>query len=223
MAARGARAAIPPELVAQHRAHTRRTIRLYGLGVFLMAVVIALIFGIYAFFANRQFTADRSYATAATAYAEGRYGDAERDLRTALSIRPNDDILHYDLGRVLLAEQRYGAAYTELETTARTHQLPTAYVVAAITALRWHHPAQARVAAQGAVRLASDFAPSHALLAMANRALGHQADAAREFAAARGYGYTGQSLDQLLAPYTLETPNGDAPFMSGRGSNSDGG
>ncbi len=200
----GIEGGVAPEIVAARRRQTRRTLRLYGIGVAAVALLILLIFFIYNFFAAVALGTNAHIARADTAFARGRYAVAEGELRAAAGINSGDYTILLDLGIVLLREGRYNAALTTLRQAEDARRIPTAYLYAAVAGLAMHRPDLAHGDAQIGLALAPRDAELSAALAYGDQGLGDTARGARELAAARSDGYTGHGVRDWIANATLE-------------------
>ena len=110
MATRNAGMVVPPEIRAGRRRERARIVRLYAIGVGVMARVIGGIFGVYNHFAGVELTTNRHIAAAMSDYARGHLNGAESELRTALAVKGDDYTVNYDLGIVQLKRGLRGDA-----------------------------------------------------------------------------------------------------------------
>jgi len=197
----------PPEIVAQNRAHRRRMLRLYGIGVVGLALVVLTIFLAYDVYQQHLLDVNHHVAAAYSAYSHGDLGTAEQQLRGALSLDDGNYTAHLDLGLVLLKAGRYSDARAELHRAGDINHVATAYLYAGVAALAMRQPQLARgEMAQALAQTPYDDAVN-AVAAMADRAAGRAATAARELAVARSYGYTGATLKDYIARAILEGPS----------------
>ena len=211
--ARETRVALPPEIVAMQRQRRQRTLRLYGIAVGVIALLsLGLLFGYGSLF-NAGITTDlrfsNAFSAASAALSKGEVRVADQQMRAAVAIRDNYSV-RYDLGIILLKEGQYAASLTQWRKAATFKRSPDVYWYASIADLAMHRPDLALIQARQAVRLDPIEGYYHAALAMAQRALGHTALAAREFATARSYDYTGQTLQDWIAQarFVDTTPKG---------------
>ncbi len=196
----------PPEIVAQNRAHRRRVLRLYGVGVAGLALVALTIFLVYDVYQQRLLDVNRHVAAAYSAYSRGDLGTAEQQLRGALSLDDGNYTAHLDLGLVLLKAGRYSDARAELHRAGDINHVATAYLYAGVAALAMNQPQRARTELALALAQAPYDSDVNAVAAMADRASGRAAPAARELAVARSYGYAGLTLKDYVAQAMLEGP-----------------
>lgn len=204
MATRKVGLAVPPEILAERRRGRARAARLYVIGVAAVALIIGGIFAVYSHFADVEFTTNRHIAAALSDYARGNLGGAERELRTALSVKGDDYTLNYDLGIVLLKEGRYPEALTPLRAAERLNEGATAYLYAAVAGLAMHRPALVLPDARQAVAKAPDDRVATAALALVDDALGRRAEAAQARAAGRVGTYAGGGVEELIDGANLE-------------------
>lgn len=131
-------------------------------------------------------------------YEQGNLRAAEREIETILAADPSSYRATYDLGLLFLKSGQYADALARLQHAATLSNTSDAHFFAAVAALAVRRPLLARREAQQAnMRQPNDYA-TMALLAMADRALGHAALAARERATALSLGYQGQTLREMI-------------------------
>ncbi len=210
---RGTRVALPPEIVAMQRKRRQRTLRLYSIAVGVIVLLSLGILFIYGNLFNAAVRTDQRFSTAfsaaSAALSKGDLRTADQQMRAAVAIRDNYSV-RYDLALILLKEGQYAASLAQWRKAAAFKPSPDVYWYAAIADLAMHRPDLALSQAQQALRLDPIEGYYHAALAMAQQALGHTALASREFATARSYDYTGQTLQDWIAQASFvdATPKG---------------
>jgi tetratricopeptide (TPR) repeat protein len=196
------RAALPPEIVAAQRQRRKRMLRLYGIGIGVVVLLCLGLLFVYGGFFSAGISADAQFSThftaAGSAMGRGDFAAAAQQMRAAMAIRDSYEV-RYDLGIILLKEGTYADALAQLRRAMTFKRNSDAYWLAAIASLELHQPALGRSMAQQAVNLDPEEGYYHATLAMAERAAGYSSLAANEFATARRYDYTGQTMQQWIA------------------------
>ena len=196
------RVTLPPEIVAAQRQRRRRMLRLYAAGIGAVALLCLGALVVFGGIFSAQVATDTRFATdfnaASSALARGDLRTAAREMRAAIAIRDSYEA-RYDLGVILLKDGRYADALVTWRKAATLRRGSDPYWYEAIAALALRRPALARGLAQEAVTLDPLEGYYHAALAMAWQRLGQSALANREFATARGYDYTGQTIQQWIA------------------------
>lgn len=193
---------LPPEIVAAQRQRRRRMLRLYAAGIGAVALLCLVILVVFGGIFGAQVSTDTRFVTdfnaASSALARDDFSTAAREMRAAIAIRDGYET-QYDLGVILLKAGRYADDLTTWRTAATLKHGSDPYWYGAIDALAMRRPALARDLAQQAVTLDPLEGYYHAALAMAWQRLGQRARANKEFATARGYDYTGQTIQQWIA------------------------
>lgn len=131
-------------------------------------------------------------------YEQGNLRAAEREIETILAADPSSYRATYDLGLLFLKSGQYADALARLQHAATLSNISDAHFFAAVAALALRRPLLARREAQLTNTLQPNDYATMALLAMADRALGHAALAARERATALSLGYQGQTLREMI-------------------------
>ncbi len=189
--------------MAANRRARARTIRLY-----IIAAVLALLVGagglaVFGLFLQTGIEANSHLAAAVGDYDRDNLPAAERELRTALSIKADLYDARFDLAIVLLKEGRYAAALAELRRAEGIKELATAHLYAGVADLAMHRPDLARDEARAGLAQVGQDPDIDALLATADRQLGHAASAEQEYATARSEGYQGQTVRDWIAQAAL--------------------